>query len=423
VRGEQSPEIMDLRMACLLDCLEDLRALTRLFRNADAGVVQNAVKAANALGGIARCADVALLRVAVRPPEDPATRAAVDRLRAKLAEVRALDHVGRYGDGLKALAQIEDEIHRAGYRPLSAEALLIRGRLQTDRREWSLAARALEEAVWSAELCRHDEVVAEAAGTLAFLVSQMGADSALAEVWVRHAEVVLQRMGGHDVLWGLLHNNRAVMRWREGRLDDALEETRHALAAKERAGGADNPDNALSLSNMGLILAERGQLDEGLHLMERGLSMSERGYGPEHPATGMLLSNHAEILNVLERFEEAHASAARALAILELEGGFDNVVLSYPLAELGVALLGLGRAGDALSLLERATAFRDTMGPEPAHWGEIHFALARALRALGKDLPRARTLAEEARDEYARAPPGPIVARELARIEAWLAEN
>jgi eukaryotic-like serine/threonine-protein kinase len=52
VRGEQSPEVMDLRMACLLDCLEDLRALTRLFCTADADVVQNAVKAAHALGSI-----------------------------------------------------------------------------------------------------------------------------------------------------------------------------------------------------------------------------------------------------------------------------------------------------------------------------------------------------------------------------------
>ena len=105
-----------------------------------------------------------------------------------------------------------------------------------------------------------------------------------------------------------------------------------------------------------------------------------------------------------------------------METGSDNVALSYPLAALGVAVLGLGRAGDALPLLERAAALRDTTATEPAHWGEVHFALARALRAVGKDLPRARALAEEAREEYTRAPPGPVVARELARIDAWLAE-
>jgi serine/threonine-protein kinase len=423
VRGEQSPEVMDLRMTCLLDCLEDLRALTLLFRNADAGVVQNAVKAANALGGIERCADVALLRVAVRPPEDSTTRAAVDRLRAKLAEVRALDNVGRYGDALEALAPLEEEIHGVGYRPLSAETLLMRGRLQTDRRELQLAAQALEEAVWLAEVCRHDEVVAEAAGTLVYVVCEMGPDLALAEVWGRHAEAVLGRMGGHDVMWGLLLNNRAIMRWRQGRLPEGLEDARRSLAAKERAGGTDNPDNALSLNNIALMLVERGELHEALQLIERGVSVCERGYGPEHPASGLLLSNHAEILNRLDRFEEARASAARALAIFEVETGSDNVALSYPLAGLGVALLGLGCAGDALPFLERAAAFRDTTVPEPAHWGEVHFALARALRAVGRDLPRARALAEEAREEYRRAPPGPVVARGLACIDAWLADT
>jgi serine/threonine-protein kinase len=423
VRGEQSPDVMDLRMACLLDCLEDLRALTRLFRNADAGVVQNAVKAAHALGGIERCADVTLLRVAVRPPEDPDARATVDQLRAKLAEVRALEHVGRYSDALKAIVALDEDVRRVGYRPLSAEASLILGRLQTDRRELQLAAQTLEEAVWSAELCRHDEVVAEAAGTLVYIVCEMGSDLALAEVWGRHAEAVLGRMGGHDALWGLLLNNRAVVRWRQGRVPEALEEARRSLTAKERAGGTENPDNALSLNNIGLMLAERGELAEALQLIERGLSMSERGYGPEHPATGLLLSNRAEILNGLDRFEEAHTSAARALAILEVETGSDNGMLSYPLAGLGVAFLGLGRAGDALPLLERAAAFRDATAPEPAHWGAIHFALARALRAAGRDRPRARALAEEAREEYTRAPPGPVVARELARIDAWLADT
>ena len=34
----------------------------------------------------------------------------------------------------------------------------MRGALRNERREWPLAAHALEEAVWAAELCRHDEI-------------------------------------------------------------------------------------------------------------------------------------------------------------------------------------------------------------------------------------------------------------------------
>ncbi len=72
VRGEQSSEILDLRMACLDEGLEDLKALCRLFRAPTPEVVENAVNAANSLGTLERCQDLKLLRAVVRLPDDPA---------------------------------------------------------------------------------------------------------------------------------------------------------------------------------------------------------------------------------------------------------------------------------------------------------------------------------------------------------------
>ena len=74
IHGEQSAEVLDLRMSCLQERLGGLRALTDVFSEANGDVVENAVSAANALGSLDRCADVPLLRSVVRPPEDPATR-------------------------------------------------------------------------------------------------------------------------------------------------------------------------------------------------------------------------------------------------------------------------------------------------------------------------------------------------------------
>ncbi len=70
-RGEQSAEVLDLRMTCLQERLGGLRALTDVFSDANGQVVENAVSAANNLGSLDRCADVPLLRSVVRPPEDP----------------------------------------------------------------------------------------------------------------------------------------------------------------------------------------------------------------------------------------------------------------------------------------------------------------------------------------------------------------
>ena len=40
-------------------------------------------------------------------------------------------------------------------------------------------------------------------------------------------------MGGHDRVWGWLLNNRGAMRATQGRTQEALEEQRRAIAAKE----------------------------------------------------------------------------------------------------------------------------------------------------------------------------------------------
>ena len=87
VRGEQSAEVLDLRMACLKERLGNARALSDVFAAADGKVVENAVSAAAALPSLDRCADVTLLRAVVKPPEDPATRKRVDELRGELATV------------------------------------------------------------------------------------------------------------------------------------------------------------------------------------------------------------------------------------------------------------------------------------------------------------------------------------------------
>src|SRR5207244_4203421 len=85
IRGEQSDEVLSLRMVCLDWRLAELKALTALFAQADAAVVEKSVEAAQALTSLAGCADAAALRAQVRPPADAAARAAVEEQRDRLA--------------------------------------------------------------------------------------------------------------------------------------------------------------------------------------------------------------------------------------------------------------------------------------------------------------------------------------------------
>jgi len=85
-----------------------------------------------------------------------------------------------------------------------------------------------------------------------------------------------------------------------------------------------------------------------------------------------------------------------------------------PLLGLGELSLARRRPEHALPLLERALTLDDS-----EYISEIQLTLAEALWQLGRDRPRARTLADQARASYQRL--GHAVG--LARASRWLAER
>jgi eukaryotic-like serine/threonine-protein kinase len=423
VRGEQSTETLDLRMEALGEALEDIRALCREFRRSTPEVIENAVNAANALGTLERCADVDLLRAIVRPPDDPAMRVAVEHLRIRLSEVRALARVGRVADGLKVVVALEHEARRTGYAPVLAEVLLMSGILHFEVADIEAAIRIFEDATWTAELCRHDEVAAEAATCLVFLAGHRQSRFDAAEIWSRLAETVLDRMGGHELVRGWLFNNRAAMRATQGRLRDAIQAVELAIAAKEKVLGPEDPDVGLSIGNAAIYLDGLGDTARAAEYAERAVKIIQAALGLDHPKTALELANYAEILNRLGRHVEAREPAERSLAVFERETDPGGLYVTYPLTALGTSLTGLGHFEEAVPHLERAAFIRESKEELGAKLAEAHFALARALWGAGQDDARALRLAERARAEYLEAPATPATARELAEIDRWLANK
>ena len=423
VRGEQSAEVLDLRMACLREGLEDLGALVKMFRRPTAQVVENALGAASALGNLERCENIELLRAVVRPPQDPTTRQEVDRLRARLAEVRAFCRVGRIDEGLAAAAPLERAARDLQYGPLLAEVLLAVCRVPEEQGDMETAARICEEAMLTAVACRHEEVAAEAATLLAGHAGTGVArlEIGTAEVWCRLAEALLRRIGGHDLLWGWLFTNRAGLRAKQGRLLEALEDARLSVTAKEKALGPDQPDIGISLSNVAVYLDELGELSAAVEQGGRALEIVERGFGPDHPRTALLRSNYSEYLERSGRWDEATNAAARALAIFEREADREGMFVFVSLTALGSAHLGAGRRDEAVAILERANRIAEASAPSVAYVGRARFALGRALWENEGQRGRALALAKAARQDYERSPPTPSTERELALLDAWLA--
>jgi serine/threonine-protein kinase len=422
LRGEQSTEVLDLRMSALGEALRDLRALCRELRQATADTVENGVNAATALGTLERCSDVNLLRAIVRPPADSATWVVVDNMRGRLSEIRALARVGRVAEGIRAIVGLEAEARPVGYVPLLAEVLLVEGRMHLDVSDMDSCIRALEDAVWAAELCRHDEVAAEAAATLVYATgAQLRFDAG--EIWSRHAETVLGRMGGHELIRGWLFNNRGDMRAHQGRLRDAVEDAHRAIEAKEKALGPHDPDVGISLMNVAVYLNDLGETMRAATYIERAVNIMQETLGRDHPTAAIAFANYAEILNRLGRYGEALEPANQALTVMERETDPEGVYVTHPLLALGVSHVGLGLYREALPSLERAARIREAKEASPVRKGEVHFALGRALWGSGQDRARALAMVEQARDEFRANPATPATQRELADIELWLASR
>jgi tetratricopeptide (TPR) repeat protein len=416
VRGEQSAEVMDLRMECLQERLGGFRALTDVFAEANGQVVENAVSAANALESLDRCADVPLLRAVVRPPTDSATRIQVTQLRSRLADLKAQFDAGRWKETLGKSPALVQEARSLGYQPLTTEGLALMGLMLAKANDATAAEKALTEAFWTADASRHDEVRAEVAANLVFVVGVQQARFAEARRWATATESVLNRMGGHDLLRAWLLNDLAAVLQAQGDNDSALRLNLQALSLKEKTLGNRHPDVAISEANLAIALTELKRYDEALGHVERAVAIDREGLGSGHPDLAQQLSNRGEILRLLDRYVEARAAFEQARAIWERELGPDSALLAYPLTGIGETYLAEGEANRALVPLARAFKIRQTQDPDRSRRAETKFAYARALWNSNRDRSRARALGEEARADYAEAQSRD----KLVPVEEWL---
>jgi tetratricopeptide (TPR) repeat protein len=414
VRGEQSPEVLDLRMACLNEDLDAVGALAHVFSEADSAVVDHAVEAASSLDDLARCADVRQLRNGVKMPADPAVREAVDELRPELNRAAALFEALQYEKALKVAAQVIPAAERVGYKPLLAEALAVAGDASTDF-DVGVARSYFERAVVTAESCGHDRVVARAAAELVFVNCRT--DWGAAERWATLADAALQRIGGDARIQSWLLNNVSVLRSIQGRPEDARQAAEKSVTLKSSILGGDHLDVAISLGNLAEALQALDRIDEGLEVTGRALRILQRWLGPDHLRMASPLNNEGEMLFAKGRVDESEHDFQRALRILTAQLPADHVNASWPMVGLAKVALVRGDTMGAIPLLEKAVAMRERSGAPP-EVAESRFQLARALDQAHRDEARARALAEQAATAYGQSP---AFARQKREVDAWLA--
>ena len=418
VRGEQSAEVLDLRMGCLDERLAEVRTLTAVFVHADVDVVRRSVEAVQALKPIEPCADIATLRAVIRMPQDPAARLKLAELRARLAAVKATVIAGRYLAAAVGASQLADEALRANYAPVIAETLAQLGQIQALNGDPELAEKSYEQSIWLAEGSHHDEAVLEASVQLIAVTGFTQRRHRDGERWASFADAVLRRLGpGHQLMEAWRANNLATVYYDEGRLEDALAMFGEAVALKIRAVGARHFDVGISLANEAEALYYLGRTDEALAKNQQVLDIFHDTLGPDHPQMAGTWASRAEYLNARGDHTRAHGLARHAMAILDREPDANPETIAVALVAIGVSWQERGRPALAIPPLERALQMNGDWIPDASRRGTARFALARALADSRGPTQRSLALASEARRDFDESP---RLEAKRVRVEQWL---
>ncbi|HKV08322.1 MAG TPA: serine/threonine-protein kinase [Thermoanaerobaculia bacterium] len=379
LRGEQSEELLDRRMVCLDQKLEELGSLVHLFTQADAQILRNAPKAAGSLGGIADCAPKALA-ARVPLPGNPEVRARVSELRARLSDVSALQRAGKIREALALAETVEREARAVPYRPLQGQALYVLGELSENAGEFKKAETYLYQALWAAEEGRDDFLKVGAWRSLIHTVGYRQSRFEEAHRLARHARAALERAGGDPRSEAELLNTEASVYLLEGRYDEALRLGERALAIANRVDPL--RPNYVILSRLDSVEQQSGHPEKALDWNGRALAAAEREVGPLHPETAAIRFNRGLALTELGRLDEAEPLLLRALADREKVLGPGHVDVGESLMALGHLWNQRNRPGRALPYFERALAIYEESSPGTFQAALARYNLGDALRSL-----------------------------------------
>lgn len=374
-RGEQSQQLLDLRMSCLDRGRAALARVTMTLASGELDALRKGVELAESMPELSTCSDAQTLRrLATRrsPRHSEATHEA--RLLFDEGDL-ALD-LGRFDE---AEASYERARHAVEEHELPgvvsrAESKMAQVRLQQGRFEG--ASQRVDEALrWAAAGSDGD------AAALAHLqrsrVDLRKPDPEAARFQLDLAAASLLRGDSPRVREAELALIRSELEMSTGDAVEALRELDLAGELFEQTLGPNVQALTPVLTGKGFALAAAGRQDEALPLFMEAANNVARAYGEAHPGQARALVGAAHVHQTRGDIDEALRLHRRAFELLQADPGYE------PQQRARVCLLvaddygRLANFDEALAWMDRAEAlFVEVLGPEHPDTGLVDFSRA-----------------------------------------------
>lgn len=351
LRKVDSPELAELKNACLDERLQELSALVTLFEAPDHDVVNNAPLAARELQRAATCTQAAALtrHLAV----DPAEKEAETQLQKKLMEARTLYAAGKYAAGAEKL---NEGIPPSAPPTAQAEAYLLLARLEVKRGNPALERNANLNAAVQGLKSGDQALIARGLSRLSLNAALEEENGSLgdAEAWDRLAAAAAARVPGDWEVQVELSRNEGLVDLRRKRYKQALASFERVLELQQKHLGEEHPEVASTLNNLGTTLTYLNRFDEAVTRYDESLRLHEKLEGEDHPNVALALHNLGVALRRMGRFADARAPLERSMRLRKKTLGAshrDTLTVSQSLARLLITLGDLEAAGVLLAEL------------------------------------------------------------------------
>lgn len=402
VRGEQSEDVLDLRMRCLDRRALEIESLVAALHEVDTKRVPPALRSLERLPGIDVCADVEFLRLSKPTPEAPEERAAVEELRRRWSRLDAAIRAGLVAESEDAVDALLKDAEALGYEPLVAEAKLLAGSTASQLGNGTRGAELMEAAFEHALATHHMRVQVWASVILVFIYGEQLRDLEESGQWGRQAKALLRAYDYFPTAERALQTNLGTQAFRSRDYAAAKSHFETSLRLWTDAGLADAFGAVGTRANLAILARENGNLTRARDLMLDARASVRASLGPDHPMMGQLGNSLAMTYVELEEYDEAEVLYRESIEQLSSNLGPDAPPLVHPYNNLAEVLILGGRYEAALDQLDHVLAIHKKEGSggtllvaplcnrAEAFWGlgrhdESRKALDAAQRSLTKD--------------------------------------
>jgi hypothetical protein len=327
--------------------------------------------------------------------------------------------------------------------------------------QWEAGAAACRSGLAAAQQLDNHRALDEANNCMVEALTPLGAHAELDPLLDRLIEAKTKELGAEHPIVADYLAQRAGGEVRQGKLEQARADAQRVIDIYAKLFPPKHLKQAIALSELADVVQAEGKPDEALELNKKALAATDDSR-PDQMVTIAALDIDIAMLENNKEGKEHHQTAldhfAHARKLIEAQSGKDSLELAVLLINYGqvksedsyaesMALLNQSREifdhhkdkrisaattamaivatnekkwGDARTYAEQSLATLDANAP-PAQVAHIKEILAFSLWEGHGDRKRARTLAQESRDIWAKL--GPAAASQVKKLDTWLAKH